>query len=252
MTSKATAYFSRKMLITVAFGFSSGLPLALVFGTLSLWLKDYSIAYRTIGAFSLLRLPYSFKWLWAPLVETYRLPLFCRLGKRRGWALLSQLGLLFSLVWLSALSPADSILAMAAAAFCVSLFSATQDIVLDAFRVELFRTNQEGEINGATMYVLGYRLGNVVSGAGAIGLAAVMPWNQVYFINALLLAAGIAAVLTAREPADRNEETSVCKEVICESWEENGGNAAAKEERKEKTAGAHLTAGKTGIFCVMP
>lgn len=141
---------------------------------------------------------------------------------------------------------------MAAAAFCVSLFSATQDIVLDAFRVELFRTNQEGEINGATMYVLGYRLGNVVSGAGAIGLAAVMPWNQVYFINALLLAAGIAAVLTAREPADRNEETSVCKEVICESREENGGNAAAKEERKEKTAGAHLTAGKTGIFCVMP
>lgn len=237
MTSKATAYFSRKMLITVAFGFSSGLPLALVFGTLSLWLKDYSIAYRTIGAFSLLRLPYSFKWLWAPLVETYRLPLFCRLGKRRGWALLSQLGLLFSLVWLSVLSPADSILAMAAAAFCVSLFSATQDIVLDAFRVELFRTNQEGEINGATMYVLGYRLGNVVSGAGAIGLAAVMPWNQVYFINALLLAAGIAAVLTAREPADRNEETSVCKEVICESREENGENAAAKEERKEKNCG---------------
>lgn len=237
MTSKATAYFSRKMLITVAFGFSSGLPLALVFGTLSLWLKDYSIAYRTIGAFSLLRLPYSFKWLWAPLVETYRLPLFCRLGKRRGWALLSQLGLLFSLVWLSVLSPADSILAMAAAAFCVSLFSATQDIVLDAFRVELFRTNQEGEINGATMYVLGYRLGNVVSGAGAIGLAAVMPWNQVYFINALLLAAGIAAVLTAREPADRNEETSVCKEVICESREDNGENAAAKEECKEKNCG---------------
>lgn len=81
MTSKATAYFSRKMLITVAFGFSSGLPLALVFGTLSLWLKDYSIAYRTIGAFSLLRLPYSFKWLWAPLVETYRLPLFAGWGK---------------------------------------------------------------------------------------------------------------------------------------------------------------------------
>ena len=85
------------MLITIAFGFSSGLPLALVFGTLSLWLKDYNIAYRTIGAFALLRLPYSFKWLWAPLVEVVKLPILNNLGKRRGWALFSQIGLFFSI-----------------------------------------------------------------------------------------------------------------------------------------------------------
>lgn len=200
MASRLKEYFSRQMMITVAFGFSSGLPLALVFGTLSLWLKDYHIAYRMIGAFSLLRLPYSFKWLWAPLVETYQLPLFCRLGKRRGWAVFSQLGLLFSIVWLSLLNPTGSLSVMAAAAFYVSLFSATQDIVLDAFRVELFRHNQSREINGATMYVLGYRIGNVVSGAGAIGLAAVLSWNEVYFINALLLLAGLVAVLASKEP----------------------------------------------------
>lgn len=198
--NKFLSFFSRKMMITIAFGLSSGLPLALVFGTLSLWLKDYHIAYRTIGAFSLLRLPYSFKWLWAPLVEAVKIPILSRLGKRRSWAIFSQLGLFFAIVWLSFLSPQESILMMAMAAFCVSLFSATQDIVLDAFRVELFQQNQEKEIDGATMYVLGYRIGNVISGAGAIGLAAVLTWNEVYFINALILLIGMAAVLWAKEP----------------------------------------------------
>ncbi len=205
------AYFSRKMLLVVAFGFSSGLPLALVFGTLSLWLKDYHIAYRTIGAFSLLRLPYSFKWLWAPLVENTSVWGLKRLGKRRSWALFSQIGLFAGLAWISCLTPQCSVMQMAAAALCISFFSATQDIVLDAFRVELFRDNQEQEINGATMYVLGYRVGCVVSGAGAIGLAAVLTWNEVYFINALLLVVGMAAVFLADEPvaAEGDKQISV-------------------------------------------
>ncbi len=208
MTNRLATYFSCKMLITIAFGFSSGLPLALVFGTLSLWLKDYHIAYRTIGAFSLLRLPYSFKWLWAPLVETMKLPILHRLGKRRSWAVFAQLGLLLSMAWLSVLTPENNLMLMAAAAFCISLFSATQDIVLDAFRVELFDKNQAEEVGGATMYVLGYRLGNVVSGAGAIGLAAVLSWNEVYFINTLLLLGGVCAVLAAKEPAAAEKKYS--------------------------------------------
>lgn len=212
--SKFASYFSRKMLITIAFGLSSGLPLALVFGTLSLWLKDYHIAYRTIGAFSLLRLPYSFKWLWAPVVETIKIPFLSRLGKRRSWAIFSQMGLFLSILWLSCLSPDNCILWMAAAAFCVSLFSATQDIVLDAFRVELFQHNQEKEIDGATMYVLGYRIGNVISGAGAIGLAAILTWNEVYFINALILLIGMGAVLLSREPDAEEVEVKREKNVL--------------------------------------
>ena len=200
MKNKWTTYFSKKMFIVTAFGLSSGLPLALVFGTLSLWLKDYHIAYRTIGAFSLLRLPYSFKWLWAPLVENVSIPFLSVLGKRRCWAIFSQIGLFLSILWLSCLTPDQSILMMALAAFCVSLFSATQDIVLDAFRVEMFQHNSKDEIDGATMYVLGYRIGNVISGAGAIGLAAVLSWNEVYFINALILFVGVAAVLISKEP----------------------------------------------------
>lgn len=200
MTKKIKPYFNREMLITIAFGFSSGLPLALVFGTLSLWLKDYNIAYRTIGAFSLLRLPYSFKWLWAPLVETVCIPLLSKLGKRRSWALFAQIGLLGSIFWLSRLSPDSHIGYMAAAALLISFFSATQDIVLDAFRVELFSERNEQEVDGATMYVLGYRLGNVLSSAGAIGLAAVISWNAVYLIIALCLSVGVVSVFVAEEP----------------------------------------------------
>lgn len=200
MMKKFKTVFNKEMLVALAFGFSSGLPLALVFGTLSLWLDDYHIAYRTITAFSLLRFPYSFKWLWAPVVETVRLPVLGILGKRRSWALLAQSGLFCSIFWLSRLTPDNSILLMAAAAFCISFFSATQDIVLDAFRVELFAGNTEKEVDGATVYVLGYRIGNVFSGAGAIGMAAVLSWNMVYFIIALCLLVGMVVVLWAKEP----------------------------------------------------
>lgn len=214
MTTQFRKYFSKDMLITVAFGLSSGLPLALVFGTLSLWLKDYNIAYKTIGAFSLLRLPYSFKWLWAPVVENVRLPLLGRLGKRRSWAVFAQIGLLCSLICLSMLHPHSHLMFMAVAALGVSLFSATQDIVLDAFRVELFSKNAEREVDGATMYVLGYRLGNVISGAGAIGLAEILSWNEVYFINAVLLLSGMAAVLMAREPEQVVKDNSFKKQGV--------------------------------------
>lgn len=212
--TKLKGFFSRQMLIVTAFGFSSGLPLALVFGTLSLWLKDYHIAYRTIGAFSLLRLPYSFKWLWAPLVETVKVPWLYKLGRRRSWALLAQGGLLLSIAGISLLTPEGHILYMAAAAFAISFFSATQDIVLDAFRVELFSQDTEKEVDGATVYVLGYRLGNIMSSAGAIGLAAAVSWNTVYFINALFILIGMAAVLMAKEPKERVAEKKAAKRSV--------------------------------------
>ena len=214
MSNKLRDYLNRQMLIVMTMGFSSGLPLMLVFGTLSLWLKDYNIAYSAIGAFSLVRLPYSFKWLWAPLVENCKIPVLSRLGKRRSWALLAQLGLFLSLCWLSCLKPSDDILYMAVITLLVSFFSATQDIVLDAFRVELFEGNTEQEVKGATIYVLGYRIGIVVSGAAAIGLAAYLSWNMVYFINAMLLLLGMLAVYLAKEPEAEVKTKSVVKESI--------------------------------------
>ncbi len=204
MMKKYADYFTRQMWIVLTLGFSSGLPLMLVFGTLSLWLKDYNIAYSAIGAFSLVRLPYSFKWLWAPLVENFKIPLLGHLGKRRSWALLAQIGLFLSLCLLSCLKPSENVLYMAAITLLVSFFSATQDIVLDALRVEMFEGKNEEEVKGATIYVLGYRIGIVVSGAGAIGLAAFYSWNMVYFINALLIILGMIAVLAVEEPIHEN------------------------------------------------
>lgn len=198
--NKYADYFTKQMMIVLVLGFSSGLPLMLVFGTLSLWLKDYNIAYSAIGAFSLVRLPYSFKWLWAPAVETFNIPLLACLGKRRSWSLLAQIGLFISLLGLSFLEPSGAISLMAAVTLCVSFFSATQDIVLDALRVEMFDGKNEEEVKGATIYVLGYRIGILVSGAGAIGLAAFYSWNIVYLINALLLVLGMIAVLMVEEP----------------------------------------------------
>lgn len=193
-------FFSKNMIISLVFGVMSGLPLALVFGTLSLWLKDCGIAYKTIGAFSLIRLPYSFKWLWAPLVERISLVGLGRLGKRRSWAILAELGLLFSIVFMSCFEPKDNIWMIVLAALLISFFSATQDIVLDAFRVELFSLSSKDEVNGATVYVLGYRIGSVISGAGAIGLASLLSWNEVYRIIAFILVLGILTVLWADEP----------------------------------------------------
>ncbi len=205
--------FSKKMLISLLFGLSSGLPLALVFGTLSFWLKDCNIAYRTIGAFSLIRLPYSFKWIWAPIVEVLNIPLLKKMGKRRSWALLSQIGLLLSIIGISFSNPNQSIIYMAILALLISFFSATQDVVLDAFRVEIFSNDEKSEVNGATTYVLGYRFGNVISGAGAIGLASIFSWNMVYFIMALLLILGIIAVIWADEPEYKTAEDVENKKV---------------------------------------
>lgn len=207
---------TRQMLIILTFGFSSGLPLMLVFGTLSLWLKDYNIAYSAIGAFSLVRLPYSFKWLWAPLVENFKIPLLWKMGKRRSWALLAQIGLFLSLFWLSCLEPSGGILYMAVVTLLVSFFSATQDIVLDAFRVEMCEGNNEQEVKGATIYVLGYRIGIIVSGAFAIGLAAYVSWNMVYLINALLIILGMAATFLSDEPEGEqvNKKAKVQQSVI--------------------------------------
>ena len=123
-----------------------------------------------------------------------------RLGKRRSWAILAELGLLFSIVFMSCFEPKDNIWMIVLAALLISFFSATQDIVLDAFRVELFSLSSKDEVNGATVYVLGYRIGSVISGAGAIGLASLLSWNEVYRIIAFILVLGILTVLWADEP----------------------------------------------------
>lgn len=193
-------YINKRMLILMALGFTSGFPFLLVFGTLSFWLKDLDISYTLIGAFSLVKIPYSLKWAWSPIVDNVKLPILYKLGRRRSWAVFIQFLLFFALVGMAFTNPEIHTLHMALFAFIASFLSASQDIVLDAYRVESFEDEPEKQASGVAIYVLGYRLGLIFSGAGAIYMASVISWSKVYVIIACGLLVGITAILLAKEP----------------------------------------------------
>lgn len=192
-------YFNPRMLTMVGLGFSSGFPLLLVFSTLNLWLKDEGISYIAIGLFSLVKLPYSFKWLWAPLLDRLKLPGFGLLGRRRGWALFFQLLLMAGIALISTVDPATNLRLLAVLCVIVVIASASQDVVLDAYRIESFSLKEQGA--GVAVYIIGYRIGTIASGAGAIWMASFMSWNQVYLLMALGTLVGILTILLSREPS---------------------------------------------------
>ena len=155
------------MLIVLLLGFSSGLPLALSGSTLQVWMREAGVDLGTIGLFALIGTPYTLKFLWAPLVDALHVPLFTRaFGRRRGWLLFSQLLLIVSIVLLALTDPARSPFAVALAALLVATASSTQDIVVDAFRVESLPESEQAA--GMAAYVAAYRIGMLVSTAGAL------------------------------------------------------------------------------------
>ena len=191
-------YADKKMLAMVGFGFVSGFPLLLVGSTLTVWLQESQIPYTLIGLFSLARMPYGFKWLWSPLIDRIRLPLFGRLGRRRGWALFIELCLLVAILMMSAINPHEHTAWMALMALIVAFFSASQDIVLDAYRIDSFETKEQGA--GSAVFVLGYRLGMLFSGAFALWLTDFLDWQQVYLVMASGVFVGIVTVIFSKEP----------------------------------------------------
>lgn len=190
-------YFDRRMPVMLALGFSSGFPLVLVFSTLNLWLKESGISLTVIGMMSLIKTPYSFKWLWAPFVDRIRLPLFGRLGRLRSWAALSQLLLLVSVLAMSAVD-ITNLRFVVILALLIVLSSGTQDIVLDAYRVDRFDVSEQAA--GAAVFILGYRLGMIFSGAGALFLSDIVGWHLVYAIMSLGAFVGLVTVLLIKEP----------------------------------------------------
>ena len=143
-------------------------------------------------------MPYGFKWIWSPLIDRIRLPLFERLGRRRGWALFIQLCMLAAILVMSAVNPAEHTAWMALLALIVAGCSASQDIVLDAYRIDSFETAEQGA--GSAVFVLGYRLGMLFSGAFALWLTTWLDWREVYIVMALGALVGIVTVLLAKEP----------------------------------------------------
>ena len=190
-------YGDRRVLLILPLGFASGLPLLLTFSTLSAWLATAGVSRATIGAFALVGTPYSFKFLWSPLID--RLPPPLPLGRRRGWGLTIQIALAAAMLALGACNPKDGLAAMSALALLVAFLSASQDIVIDAWRVEMLTEEQQGP--GAGMIQTGYRVAMLASGAGALIVAAHAGWFAAYATMAALMGVGMLVFLLGPEPA---------------------------------------------------
>jgi len=204
-------YTDRRVLSLLFFGFASGLPLALTFGTLSVWLAEVGVNKTTIGLFALVGTPYTCKFLWAPLVDRTPIPYLTRwLGRRRGWIIVTQLALMATIASLGATNPLARPGLTAIFALLVAFWSATQDIVIDAYRVEILEERQYGA--GAATIVLGYRIGMLVSGAGALYLATYVDWFVSYATMAAFMIVGTATVLLNPEPRFQKSRESLEQE----------------------------------------
>jgi MFS transporter, PAT family, beta-lactamase induction signal transducer AmpG len=201
-------YLKRRVLIVMLLGFSSGLPLALSGGTLLVWMTEAGVNLGTIGLFALVGTPYTIKFLWAPLIDALDVPVLSRrFGRRRGWLICSQFLLIAAIVFLGFCDPAASALLVALGALLVATASATQDIIVDAFRVESLDESEQAA--GMASYVAAYRIGMLVSTAGALflvsgfqsfGLSHLQAWRAGYVTMAVLVVIGIATSLAAVEP----------------------------------------------------
>jgi PAT family beta-lactamase induction signal transducer AmpG len=185
-----------RVALMLAFGYSAGLPLLLVFGTLSAWLRESGVPVTTIGLFSWLALAYSFKFLWSPLVDAFDVPLLSRLvGRRRAWMMACQVLVAVGLIGIGFSDPGVNIAVTALFTFLVAFGSATQDVVVDGWRIDAAPTSRQGIM--AASYQLGYRLALICAGAGALYIAEFVNWRAAYVSMAALMSVGLIASLLA-------------------------------------------------------
>ncbi len=189
------AVLNRRMLICVFTGFASGMPLYVLFQLVPAWLKEGGVSLAEIGLFALVGIPYTWKFLWAPLMDRW-IPPF--LGRRRGWMLLCQLGLLLSIGVLGAFEPARSTWLIAWLAVAVAFFSASQDVALDAYRREILPDEELGL--GNAIHVQAYRISSLVPGSLSLILADILPWSSVFWITAAFMAVALVMTLVVTEP----------------------------------------------------
>lgn len=190
-----STFLNRRTLTILLLGFSSGIPLSLTGTTLQAWLKTENVDLGTIGLFALVGLPYTLKFLWSPLLDRFSLPF---LGRRQGWMLASQVLLVLFITGMGFINPAQFPWFAAILAMFVAFFSASQDIVVDAYRTDVLLPDERGP--GSSLYVTGYRIAMLVSGALALAMADHLPWRWVYFIMALTMSVGIITSLFAPQP----------------------------------------------------
>jgi len=209
------AVLNRRTLICIFTGFSSGMPLYVLFQLLPAYLRAEGVGLKEIGLFALVTFPYTWKFMWAPLMDRY-IPPF--LGRRRGWMLIMQLALLGSIAGLGLFDPTLSIMSIAYLATAVALFSASQDIVLDAYRRELLPEQELGW--GNSMHVQAYRISGLVPGALGLVLADILPWSSVFIIVAGFMLLGVVMTLVVNEPVTAPRAPKTLKEAVVEPFHE--------------------------------
>lgn len=206
--------FNKRMLICVFTGFSSGLPLYILISLLPAWLRSEGVDLKAIGLFSLISLPFTWKFIWAPLFDRYTPPL----GRRRGWLLITQLALLFSIPAFGYLHAQLDIWTVAYLAAVVAFFSASQDIVLDAYRRELLPDIELGL--GNVIHVNAYKIAGLVPGSLSLILADHLPWHSVFIITALFILPGLIMTLLVQEPAVKAGAPKTLKQAVVEPFHE--------------------------------
>ena len=195
--SSIRAYLTRRLGIMLPLGFASGLPLALTGGTLQAWLTEAGLDLTTIGLFAYVGLPYTVKFLWAPVMDRIVPPW---LGRRRGWMIVTQSCLALALAVMALIGPAEGAQVFAALALAVAFLSASQDIVFDAYRTDVLKPEERGL--GAATWVMGYRIAMIASGSLALILASRLNWTAAYLCMAALMAVGVVTILMSPEPED--------------------------------------------------
>ena len=215
MSSFLQVFQSRKMAALLLLGFASGLPLFLTSKTLQAWMTVEQVDLAAIGLFSLVALPYSLKFLWSPLLDRYVPPF---LGRRRGWLLVTQIGLTLTIAAMSLQNPRQSLQLLALNAVLIAFFSASQDIAVDAYRVDVLEERETGA--GAAVAVLGYRIALLVTGSLALILADQIPWTLVYLCLAGLMALSILVTLFAPEPKQIDRPPSTLAEAVILPFQE--------------------------------
>ncbi len=211
MIKELNIFLKKENIIMGGLGFSAGLPIMLVFSTLSVWLITAGIDRSTVTLFSWAGFAYSFKFLWSPIVDKFQIPILGKIGHRKSWLLTTQLLIFFSIILASYSNPQSGLKFMVLSIVLIAFFSATQDIVIDAFRIESAPEKKQGPLS--SMYLAGYRVAMIVSGAGSLWLAAIFGgesyqqnvWKHVYQIISLFMGIGLISTIFAKEPNTKNQ-----------------------------------------------
>ena len=203
------------MVTCVFLGFTSGMPLYVLIQLVPAWLRSHDIDLATIGLFALVSLPYTWKFVWSPLMDRYKLPF---LGRRRGWALMTQVGLFFSIAALGQFDPSVSLQAIAVTVFIVSLFGASQDIVIDAYRRELLADDELGI--GTSFFINAYRISGLVPGSLSLILSDHLPWPVVYWVTAGFMGIGIVTTMIIKEVSDDALAPDTLRRAVIEPFVE--------------------------------